>query len=328
MEAMEDPNTTTSTSTSTDRRAVPVSSREARGPVLDFVGLDVLWLQVTGTVCNLACTHCFITCGPKNDSHPVMATDDVLSSLARAEREGVKELYFTGGEPFLHPDILLLIERALAVAPLSVLTNGVLIDPPMARRLHELSEASAYSLELRVSVDGTTPEENDPVRGRGTYHAIMRGARCLVDAGLLPVFTVTTVHAVYDRSDGREAFLDHLRHLGFTRPRVKFIPPFDIGRQARRSSRSGDRTTTSGVADEVREDSRYLRPDDLHEGEEWVLQCGSCRTVTARGVYPCPILIEEDGARMSDDLDETFVPIELNHSACTTCHLEGFSCRT
>lgn len=253
-------------------RARPVSSDPHRGPALDFVGLDVLWLQVTGTLCNLACTHCFITCGPKNDSHPFMETARVLGELDRGRELGVKEVYFTGGEPFLHPDIELLVERTLEQAPLSVLTNGVLIDADRARRLKELERASDYSLELRVSVDGTTPEENDPIRGRGTYEKIMLGAENLRRAGLNPVFTVTTVHAAYDDSAGRETFLEHLRRHGFAQPRVKFIPPFHIGREERRGGAYA-------------EDTR-LHPDELYEGEEWDLQCGSCRTVTAKGVYP------------------------------------------
>lgn len=292
----------------------PVSSEAYPGPVLEFAGLDVLWLQVTGTVCNIACTHCFITCGPKNESHPIMDTEAVLSALARGREFGVKEVYFTGGEPFLHPEIERLIECTLDQAPLSILTNGLLIEPDRARRLKAMEQDSAYSLDLRVSLDGTTPEENDPIRGRHTFERILAGARNLHQAGLNPVFTVTTVHATYEEGEGRTNFMDRLRELGFDRPRVKFIPPFQIGREAARAG---------AYASDFR-----LHPDELQPGEEWVLQCGSCRTVTAKGVYPCPILIEEEGARMGATLEDAMGPIELNHPACATCHLEGFSCRT
>jgi AdoMet-dependent heme synthase len=292
---------------------VPVSSRPERGPTLSLVGLDVLWLQVTGTVCNIACRHCFITCGPKNHSHPIMATDEVIATLDQARAHGVKEYYFTGGEPLLHPDILLLVERTLAQGPLSILTNGILIDQPMAAALAEQARAAEYGLDLRVSLDGTTAAENDPIRGARTFERIISGARNLLTAGVEPVFAVTTVHARYDATEGRLAFIDRLRQLGFRRPRVKFIPPFHLGREAHRSG---------AYAEAV------LGPDDLVPGEEQVLQCGTGRTVTARGVYPCPILIEEDGARMAGSLDDALVPIQLNHPACVTCHVEGFSCRT
>ncbi len=292
----------------------PVSSHKHRGPALDFIGLDVLWLQITGTVCNIACRHCFITCGPKNFNHPFMDRDQVLTTLEAAKDSGVKEYYFTGGEPFMHPDLLFFIERTLEQGPLSILTNALLIDTITAGRLFELSQASEYSLDIRVSLDGTTAEENDPIRGKGTFQEILVGAANLLRAGLNPVFTVTTVHAQYEGGDGRTLFMEELRQRGFPRPRVKFIPPFHLGREAQRSGEY--------------EESFRLSPGDLFPGEEEVLQCGSCRTVTANGVYPCPILIEEDGARMAGSLEASFGSIELNHPACATCHVEGFSCRT
>lgn len=291
-----------------------VSDRPQDGPELAFAGLDVLWIQVAGTVCNIACRHCFITCGPKNESHPVMATEAVLALLDEARDLGVKEYYFTGGEPFLHPEILRLVEATLAQGPLSILTNALLIDEARAAALARLAGASDYSLDLRVSLDGTSAEENDPIRGKGTFAGILAGARALERAGINPVFTVTTVLARYDGLGGRQAFLESLRDLGFERPRVKFIPPFHIGREARRSH---------GYAEDA-----LLAEGDLAPGEEEVLQCGTCRTVTAKGVYPCPILIEESGARMSAGLTDALVPIRLNHPACVTCHVEGFSCRT
>jgi uncharacterized Fe-S cluster-containing radical SAM superfamily protein len=295
-------------------RPVPVTDHPHLGPALPFLGLDVLWIQVAGTVCNIACRHCFISCGPKNEAHPFLETDRILALLARARKIGVKEYYFTGGEPFLHPEILLLVERTLEQGPLSILTNALLLDPDTARHLADLSAASEYSLDLRISLDGMTPEENDPIRGRGTFTEILAGAKNLHDAGLNPVFTVTTVHARYRSSEGRALFLDRLRRLGFPRPRAKFIPPFQLGREAHRSGNYPE--------------GFRLSEGDLLEGEEHVLQCASCRTVTAKGVFPCPILIEADGARMADRLEETLVPIRLNHPACVTCHQEGFSCAT
>ena len=54
--------------------------------------------------------------------------------------------------------------------------------------------------------------------------------------------------------------------------------------------------------------------------------CG--RIVTAKGAWPCPILIEHEDARMGDTLADALQPIALRHPACYTCHVEGVSCRT
>ncbi|MCA9562587.1 MAG: radical SAM protein [Myxococcales bacterium] len=297
-------------------QADPKPIEPSRGPVLPFIGLDVLWIQVTGTLCNIQCEHCFISAGPHNRSHEVMSLDSIRSLLSQAREYGVKEYYFTGGEPFMHPEILTLVEETLAQGPLSILTNGLLINSSVAADLARLAAQSPYSFDLRVSVDGLNPEENDPIRGKGTFKRIMRGAQYLAEAGLNPVFTVTTVHDQYRGGAGRQAFIDALAEMGFSPVRVKFIPPFSLGREAERGgSEEADRATV-------------LAEDELIEGEEHLLQCGSCRTVTSRGVYPCPILIEEQGARMGKDLDESMHAIRLNHPACVTCHVEGFSCAT
>lgn len=294
--------------------ADPAARSATAGPELAFAGLDVLWIQVAGTVCNIACRHCFISCGPKNDNHPLMETAQVLALLDEARRLGVKEYYFTGGEPFLHPDILGLSEATLRQGPLSILTNGLLIDEEVASGVAELARSSEHSFDLRVSLDGTTAEENDSVRGRGTFEGIVRGARHLLAAGVNPVFTVTTVHAQHRGDEGAARFLEWLRSIGFTRPRIKLIPPLRLGREASRTS--------------AYEPGLLLSEGDLVEGEEHVLQCGSCRAVTARGVYPCPILVEDTGAHMGDALEGALRPVRLSHPACVTCHVEGFTCRT
>jgi len=289
--------------------------RSALGPpTLDFIHLDTLWLQVTGTLCNLACTHCFITCGPKNDSHPFMSLEQVRDAVAVAAESGVMEIYFTGGEPFMHPDIKEMIDLCLEVAPLNILTNGILITPEMAEWLAGRFRTSRYSLDMRVSLDGTTAKENDAIRGRKTFEKIIGSIELLWNSGINPVITVTTCHADLAAEEGRMKFIELLAQHGITQPRMKFLAPFKIGREERR--------------DQGYEDYERLVEGDLLEGEEHDLQCSSCRMVTAKGVWPCPILIEVPEARMGDDLAAAGVPIKLNHPACYTCHVEGVSCRT
>ena len=294
-------------------RVLASDGREYNAPVLPLIALDTLWLQVTGTLCNLACLHCFISCGPKNESHPFMTVEQVQDALDAAGKAGLKEIYFTGGEPFMHPEIFDLIERSLKLAPLTILTNGILIDDAAAERLGRVFRESRYSFDLRVSLDGTTPEVNDPIRGGGSFAKIMDGVRALANAGVNPVLTVTEVDDGANVAS-RDAFRELLVAAGLPKPRMKFLAPFRIGREERRG-RSYERY-------------ELLEVEDLLPGEEEELQCSSCRMVTAKGAYPCPILIEEPDARMGDRLEDALVPITLKHRACWTCHADGVSCRT
>ncbi|MCG3172263.1 MAG: hypothetical protein GMKNLPBB_00410 [Myxococcota bacterium] len=283
-------------------------------PWLPFAHLDTLWLQVTGTVCNIACRHCFISCGPKNHAHEFLSLAEVRGNLARAGAMGVKEIYFTGGEPFLHPEIFPMIEAALAVGPLTILTNGMRIDETAARRLGEVFRASRYSFDLRISLDGRNAAENDAVRGKGCFDAVIKALRLLAGQGVNPVLTVTEVSGELAPDLAMDDFLRLLRDAGLTRPRIKFLAPFRIGREARRSG-------PYDAADVIREGE--ASPDDVA-----ALQCASSRMVTSKGVYTCPILINQDDARLGDTLEEASRPFRLKWSACATCLREQVSCRT
>ena len=64
------------------------------------------------------------------------------------------------------------------------------------------------------------------------------------------------------------------------------------------------------------------------DNEAETLQCSYCRMVTSKGVYVCPILIEENEARMGDTIEATLKPFQLKFGACHTCWVDGVSCRT
>jgi sulfatase maturation enzyme AslB (radical SAM superfamily) len=306
---------------STSRPAIRHAFKMAQSPImspdppeLPLAALDTLWLQVTGTLCNIACRHCFITCGPKNHQHEMMTVQQVRAALAEARQQGVREYYFTGGEPFLHPAIQELIIMTLEQGPLSILTNGILIDEDMAAWLGETFRGSAYSLDLRVSLDGSTAPENDQVRGRGTFQQIIAGIARLARNGINPVITVTEVRPTMGLPAERAAFMEFVRGLGLAKPRLKFLTPFLIGREERR---------TRGY----REDE-LLHDGDLQPGEAQKLQCSSCRMVTDDGVYPCPLLINIPGAKMGETFQDGLKPIRLAWQPCYTCHIYGVTCRT
>jgi molybdenum cofactor biosynthesis enzyme MoaA len=278
------------------------------------VSLDTLWFQVAGTLCNLKCTHCFISCSPTNHNHEMLTLSEVRERLAEAIPLGVREYYFTGGEPFLNPEMLSILEETLRQGPATVLTNGLFLTVERCRRLRELFDSSEYSLDIRVSIDGYTAAVNDPIRGAGTFDKILRGIANLADAGVNPVVTVTEACDEAATAQGRGRFLDWMRSIGIARPRLKVLSLFRIGAEERRLR--------------AYESWESLRGRELAPEEAENLQCSSCRMVTSRGVYVCPILLDEPRARMGTTLGETRRPFELRYSACFTCHEYGVTCRT
>jgi AdoMet-dependent heme synthase len=286
----------------------------ATPPRVELVSLDTLWFQVAGTLCNLACTHCFISCSPTNHTHEHLSLATVRRSLDEGVALGVKEVYFTGGEPFLNPEMEAILEAALAVAPATVLTNGLLLDPERCRRLAALAAASDYSLDVRVSLDGYDAAANDAIRGAGTFERALAGVAHLAAAGLDPVLTVTEVYAENASPEGKERFFALLRSLGIDKPRLKVLPVFRLGAEADRAGAYAS--------------WQRLREGDVPAGGWDHLQCSSCRMVTDQGVWVCPILVNEPSARMGETLADALEPFPLAHPACWTCHVHGVSCKT
>lgn len=294
---------------------IPLRTHAPAGgaPCVPMLGLDTVWFQVGGTLCNLKCRHCFISCGPANHDHALMTRDEVRPYLIEAESLGVNDTYFTGGEPFLNREILGILEDALRIGPATVLTNGTLITAGRARALAEIHAASRYSLEVRLSLDGTTPERNDPIRGEGSFDEAMTGVERLAAAGLNPILTVARTWGDEEDLEVRARFHELLRERGLSRPRVKVLPLFLLGREADR---------TRGYALEERVTEEHLRGHD-----PWSLQCSTSRMVTSRGVMVCPILINAPDALMGTTLGESLRPHPLSHGACHTCWATGATCR-
>jgi MoaA/NifB/PqqE/SkfB family radical SAM enzyme len=292
------------------RQTLPVLPPQAQGaPTAPFVGLDALWIQLTGTWCNLECSHCLNASGPRDPWLKPLAPAVVRVAIAAAERLGVREIYFTGGEPFLHAEAIALIGESLAVAATTVLTNGTLVDDATAEALGELAAAARYSLEVRVSLDDPDRARNDAIRGRGSFDRALRAIRRLEGRGLLPILTATEV----DPAPIGETRYDRLRHLlleaGVRKPRVKMLPLLPVGRMA---GHGGGMVT----------------PEMLQGIEPARLQCSDSRAVAAGGIYACPILAGLPEARVpASSLAEALTPTPLSHPACLVCWQTGASCR-
>jgi organic radical activating enzyme len=291
---------------------LPVLTMDTAGaPEAPFVRLTALWIQLTGTWCNLECTHCLNASGPREPRLQPLDGETARRVIADAERLGVNEIYFTGGEPFLHKDILALLRLSLASAPTTVLTNGTVITETMADALAALARAAIYSLEIRVSLDDVDADLNDRIRGPGAWAKAVRAVRLLNERDLVPIVTATEILDAehHDATSMYQRFRDFLVTQGVTKPRVKILPVFAVGRL---EGRDGDRLTE----------------DTLEGFDRTQLQCAETRVIASDGVYACPILAGQPGARLSaGSLEASFRSAPLYHPACVTCHQTGMTCR-
>jgi molybdenum cofactor biosynthesis enzyme MoaA len=281
-------------------------------PLVALSHLDHLWFQVGGTLCNLTCCHCFISCSPKNRSFGFLSLADVRQRLEESVPLGVKEYYFTGGEPFLNPEMTEILVETLRFGPATVLTNGTVLKDSWLSRLAAAEAESCYSLEFRVSIDGFSPETNDPIRGEGTFARALAGIQNLASHGFLPIITATRVWPEERDRAVIGKFLEVLKSAGCTRPRLKILPSLQMGAEEAR---------TRGYAPAERVTAEMLDGYDASQ-----LVCEHSRIVTDRGVHVCPILIEAPDSLLGQPLAESLGPYPIGHGACTTCYQYGAIC--
>ncbi len=287
-------------------------TEQDRPPFLPLTSLDAVWFQVSGTLCNLRCNHCFISCAPDNHTLGLMSFTQFQPHLADSVRLGVKEYYFTGGEPFINPEIFEILEATLAVGPATVLTNATRFDDEKVATLVRLREASDYTLELRVSIDGFSPETNDPIRGPGTFARAMEGVRLLVAAGFLPIITSMRSWPMREDDEFLREFKERLAEVGYTRPRMKLLPSLKIGQEALRDHPYGK--------------YEFITEEMMHGYDVEQLLCHNSRVVSDRGVQVCPILVDRPDANLGSTLEEGMKGYRLRHHACITCYRFGALC--
>lgn len=151
--------------------------------------------------CNLACAHCLSSSG-KRDPRELSTAEarGVIDELADMQ---VFYVNVGGGEPLVRRDFIDLVEYAVERGVgVKFSTNGGLLTRERAERV----AASDY-VDVQISIDGATPETNDPVRGPGSYLAARRAMDNLAEAG----FGQFKISVVVTRHNVRE--LDELESL-------------------------------------------------------------------------------------------------------------------
>ena len=142
--------------------------------------LRELWLH-TNNSCNLRCEHCLVSSGPDGDKG--LPTEVLLSVVDQARDLGAERVFFTGGEPFLRRDLSALIDRVTAHHGLDlvILTNATLFETSSQRAA--LDSLDRSKVRFQVSIDGASAEDNDPIRGEGTFARASRGLARLAEMG-------------------------------------------------------------------------------------------------------------------------------------------------
>ncbi|HKF72092.1 MAG TPA: radical SAM protein, partial [Stellaceae bacterium] len=165
----------------------PLDPEKFRDPAITAAGeprarvaleqLRTLWFN-TGTLCNITCNHCYIESSPRNDRLAYLTRAEMrayLDEIAR-DRLGTEEIGFTGGEPFMNPELLGMLDDCLARGfKTLVLTNAMRPMQRVKAPLLDLQRRLGEKLTTRVSLDHYTRALHEEERGPDTFQPTVDG---------------------------------------------------------------------------------------------------------------------------------------------------------
>jgi hypothetical protein len=293
------------------------ASGEARAQVA-LGRLATLWFN-TGTLCNIACANCYIESSPRNDRLAYLSAAEVRSFLDEEAALGLdlREVGFTGGEPFMNRALPAMLDEVLSRQLRAlVLTNAMKPMRRFERPLLDLRARYGDRLGLRVSLDHYGAALHDAERGAGSFAIALGGLAWLAANG----FNIAVAGRRF--SDESEAelragyarlFAEHAIALDADDPlRLVLFPEMDA----------------AADVPEITERCWSI----LNVSPESVM-CASSRMVVKRKgaarpvVLPCTLLPYDPAFELGESLADARRSIALNHPHCAKfCVLGGASC--
>jgi uncharacterized Fe-S cluster-containing radical SAM superfamily protein len=269
--------------------------------------LKTLWFN-TGTRCNIECANCYIESSPRNDRLEYLRLAEIRPFLDEAREMGASEIGFTGGEPFMNPDLLAMagegLERGFTVL---ILTNAMAPMTNHKSALLALFARHARSLRLRVSLDHYTVAAHDTERGAGAFDKTLSGLRWLLDAG----FSASVAGRTFIDEDEPAARAGYLRAIG---REIELTVFPEMGATTELPEITTECWGLLGKA-----------PDSV--------MCASSRMVVKRrgsprpAVVACTLIPYDERFELGQTVRESWRPVALQHPHCASfCVLGGGSC--
>ncbi|MGE0751301.1 MAG: radical SAM protein [Variibacter sp.] len=314
---------------SADRDAVPkldpqkfcdprtTVSGERRASVA-LLQLQTLWFN-TGTLCNIACRNCYIESSPRNDRLVYLTLQNVTRYLDEIERDDwrTEEIGFTGGEPFMNPEFLEMLEESLSRGfRVLVLTNAMRPMQRVKSRLLDLNRRLGAKLTIRVSLDHFTAERHEDERGPGTFKPTLEGLIWLARAGFKVAVAGRTMWGgdpEAERAGYARLFAEHDIPIDAYDPTgLVLFPEMDPRADVPEITESCWKALRKSPTDVMCSSSRMVV---RRKGE------------SAPAILACTLIPYDQRFELGATLRDASQPVPLNHPTCAKfCVLGGGSC--
>ncbi len=296
-----------------------VTAGGARRAVVAPTALQTLWVN-TGTLCNIACTTCYIESSPRNDRLAYLTAAELVPYLDEIARDGhpTRQIGFTGGEPFMNAWLPAMLEEVLSRGfDALVLTNAMKPMRQHEEELRGLRDRFGDRLTLRVSLDHHSSAGHDAERGAGSFALALAGLEWLTAEGFRLDIAGRAGFCGESEAEARVGyaalFAAHAIPVDAADPvALMLFPPMDAAVDVPEITEA-----CWGILRRA--------PDSV--------MCATTRMVAKRrgaahpAVLACTLIPYDERFELGRTLAEAWRPVALNHPHCASfCVLGGAAC--
>ena len=275
--------------------------------------LKELWFH-TGTVCNLRCSFCLEGAKPGDNRLNPITLEDTKPFIQEALALGVGQFSFTGGEPFVIPEMVSILDYALDYNPCLVLTNAT---EPLLNRLHQVAPLAqkAFPLSFRVSLDYPDPAKHNAERGHGNFELSLRTMQELHSYGF-HVSIARQSASNEDTDSVNRAYRPFFQQAGLPEDtHIVVFPEF---------YEPGSHPDVPYITESC---MTTYKTEEQRDG----FMCSFSKMVVKKGghmrVYACTLVDDDEDYDQGGSLAESMdVRVTLKHHRCYTCFANGASC--
>ncbi len=284
---------------------------------IDFTQLQTLWFNM-GTLCNLQCRNCYLHSSPNNNRLLPITCNEIEKYINEIQREQlpVTRIGLTGGEPFINPEIINIMNLILQNGfEILILTNATSPLEKYKNKLLALNEKFKQKIQIRVSLDHYKQHIHDHERGPGCFEKALNNLKWLSKNNFILSIagrTLANDFVANSLAGYQQLFKDQDIDLNISKSNLIFFPEMD-------------------EAEDVPEvtiscwDLLNVSPQDQ--------MCSKERMVVKKKdsdklqVLPCTILTEDKQFELGETLVGSFNRVYLNHPHCAQfCVFGGCSC--
>lgn len=275
-----------------------------KAPCSELTNLENLWLQLSNVACNLKCKHCFLDCHHDIKKKNFLSLEKIKSTFKNIKH--LEMIYLTGGEPFVHPNIIEIIQEALKISNVRIFSNGTLINEKKVKILKNLENNSKNKISFVLSLDHFTEGRNDEYRARGVFKKVLNSIKLLQNFNF--EVNIACVNLKNEEKNFLKEGFNNLfikNNILINSDKIKILPLLKMGSFSKFYTISAEKQVV---------DFNDIENIDLN-----ILDCKTSRVLTSNGIYSCPALVNDPRGKVGETISNFAEKVYLETETCASC---------